>query len=74
MTTQFRFNLLKNIIPYQVTILSIEKIGDYYIFECFDRIKENIKNLSIHKMFIENKDNIHSVNAVIYSLVYNIRR
>lgn len=74
MSNQFQFNLFKNIIQYKVSILNINELLNHYTFTCYDRITGKIKNIMIHKDFIDGKENINSVNAIVYSLVYNIRR
>ena len=74
MSTQFEFNLFKNIIQYKVSILNINELLNHYRFTCYDRITGKIKNIMIHKNFIDNKEDINSVNAIVYTLVYNIRR
>lgn len=74
MTNQFEFNLFKNIIQYKVSILNINEVLNHYRFTCYDRISGKMKIITIHKYFIDGKENIHSVNWVVYSLVYNMRR
>lgn len=65
MTFQFKYNLFLKIIQYNISILNIDEYDNYYIFICYDRKTEKLKNIIIDKK-MKKEDEI--INFIIISM------